>query len=136
MTARRRRERAPLNADINVVSLIDVMMLLMIIFMLTAPMMQGGVDVALPRAAARPLTTRSGVTVTLARDGRLYLDEVPVAAERLAPTLAGRPDARRGGVFLRADSGVAYGAVVRVLAGLRAAGLDNVGLVANTDAGS
>ena len=70
MAARRRRERAPLNADINVVSLIDVMMLLMIIFMLTAPMMQGGVDVALPRAAARPLTTRSGVTVTLARDVR------------------------------------------------------------------
>lgn len=135
MAARRRRERAPLNADINVVSLIDVMMLLMIIFMLTAPMMQGGVDVALPRAAARPLTTRSGVTVTLARDGRTYVDDAPVAADRLAPVLAARADARQGGVFLRADSGVAYGAVVRVLAGLRAAGLDNVGLVATTDAG-
>ncbi|GJG88397.1 protein TolR [Gemmatimonadetes bacterium T265] len=136
MAARRRRERAPLNADINVVSLIDVMMLLMIIFMLTAPMMQGGVDVALPRAAARPLTTRSGVTVTLARDGRSYVDDAPVAPDRLAPTLAARADARQGGVFLRADSGVSYGAVVRVLAGLRAAGLENVGLVATTDPGS
>ncbi|MDQ6925930.1 MAG: biopolymer transporter ExbD [Candidatus Eremiobacteraeota bacterium] len=117
-------------------SLIDVMMLLMIIFMLTAPMMQGGVDVALPRATARPLTTRSGVTVTLTRDGRTYVDDSPVAADRLASTLSARADARQGGVFLRADSGVAYGAVVRVLAGLRAAGLDNVGLVATTDAGS
>jgi len=135
VAVRRRRERAPLNADINVVSLIDVMMLLMIIFMLTAPMMQGGVDVALPRAAARPLTTRSGVTVTLARDGRLYIDDALIAADRVVPTLVARPDARQGGVFLRADSGVAYGAVVRVLAGLRAAGLDNVGLVASTDAG-
>ncbi len=136
MPARRRRERAAINADINVVSLIDVMMLLMIIFMLTAPMMQGGVDVALPRAAARPLTTRSGVTVTLARDGRTFVDDVPVASDRLASTLAARPEARAGGVFLRADSGVAYGAVVRVLAGLRAAGLDNVGLVAATDGGT
>ncbi len=134
MATRRRRERASLNADINVVSLIDVMMLLMIIFMLTAPMMQGGVDVALPRAEARPLTTRSGVTVTLARDGQAYVDEAPVAAERLAAVLGTRADARAGGVFLRADSGVAYGAVVRVLAGLRAAGLENVGLVATTDA--
>ncbi len=135
MGVRRRRERAALNAEINVVSLIDVMMLLMIIFMLTAPMMQGGVDVSLPRAAARPLTTRSGVTVTIARDGQLYIDEARVAADRLAPILSARADAREGGVFLRADSGVAYGAVVRVLAGLRAAGLENVGLVAVTDAG-
>ncbi|HEY0778960.1 MAG TPA: biopolymer transporter ExbD [Gemmatirosa sp.] len=134
MATRRRRERAALNADINVVSLIDVMMLLMIIFMLTAPMMQGGVDVALPRADARPLTTRSGVTVTLARDGQAYVDDAPVAAARLAPTLAARADARAGGVFLRADSGVPYGAVVRVLASLRAAGLENVGLIAATDA--
>ena len=134
MATRRRRERATLNADINVVSLIDVMMLLMIIFMLTAPMMQGGVDVALPRAAARPLTTRSGVTITLARDGQAYVDDAPVAVASLAPTLATRADARTGGVFLRADSGVPYGAVVRVLAGLRAAGLENVGLVAATDA--
>lgn len=136
MGSRRRRARAPLNADINVVSLIDVMMLLMIIFMLTAPMMQGGVDVALPRATARPLTTRSGVTVTLTRDGRTYVDDSPVATDRLASLLSTRTDARQGGVFLRADSGVAYGEVVRVLAGLRAAGLDNVGLVATTDAGS
>ena len=135
MSIRRRRERAVLNADINVVSLIDVMMLLMIIFMLTAPMMQGGVDVALPRAAARPLTTRSGVTITIARDGQLYVDEAHVPADRLATALAARPEARAGGVFLRADSGVAYAAVVRVLAELRAAGLENVGLVAVTDGG-
>ena len=58
--ARRRTERLPLNAEINVVSLIDVMMLLLVIFMITAPMMQGGVDVTLPEAEARRWSTKSG----------------------------------------------------------------------------
>ena len=58
---RRRRQRLDLNAEINVVSLIDVMMLLMVIFMITAPMMQGGVDISLPRAEARPLDPKSGL---------------------------------------------------------------------------
>jgi len=57
---RRRRERMGLNAEINVVSLIDVMMLLMVIFMITAPMMQGGIDISLPKAEARPLEERPG----------------------------------------------------------------------------
>ena len=66
----RGRERLALNAEINVVSLIDVMMLLMIIFMITAPMMQGGVDIALPKAEARPLESKSGLTVTVDRAAR------------------------------------------------------------------
>ena len=63
MRRRGRGERTPLNAEINVVSLIDVMMLLMIIFMITAPMMQGGIDVSLPRATARPLHAKSALVV-------------------------------------------------------------------------
>ena len=65
MARRRGRDRLVLNAEINVVSLIDVMMLLMIIFMITAPMMQGGVDISLPKAQARPLESKSGLTVTV-----------------------------------------------------------------------
>ena len=67
----RGRDRLVLNAEINVVSLIDVMMLLMIIFMITAPMMQGGVDISLPKAQARPLESKSGLSVTIDRSGAI-----------------------------------------------------------------
>jgi biopolymer transport protein ExbD/biopolymer transport protein TolR len=132
---RRRREGAALNAEINVVSLIDLMMLLMVIFMLTAPMMQGGVDVALPQAAApRPLDPKGGITVSLAADGRVYVDDAPVAEGELGPRLLALGAERTsGGVYLRADRGVPYGAVVRVLAAMRASGVGDVGLVAEPD---
>src|SRR3954465_15803395 len=71
----RGRDRLVLNADINVVSLIDVMMLLMIIFMITAPMMQGGVDISLPKAQARPLESNRGLTVTIDAAGSIYVDD-------------------------------------------------------------
>ena len=69
-------ERAPRsNAEINVVSLIDVMMLLMVIFMITAPIMQGGVDVALPKAQATPLEAKSGLVVTVNAKGQIFVDQ-------------------------------------------------------------
>ena len=73
--ARRRRHRFELNAEINVVSLIDVMLLLLVIFMITAPMMQGGVDIALPKAAARPLESKGGLVVTVNRAGQILVGE-------------------------------------------------------------
>jgi len=69
MSRRTRGKGLALNADINVVSLIDVMMLLMVIFMITAPMMQGGVDIALPVAEARPLEARSSLVVSIDHAG-------------------------------------------------------------------
>lgn len=135
MSRRRRRDGAALNAEINVVSLIDVMMLLMVIFMLTAPMLTGGVDVALPQAAStRALEPKGGVTVSVDRGGRVYLDDDPVEESALGARLAALDSARRaGGVYLRADAGVPYGAVVRVLAAMRASGVGDVGLVAEPD---
>ena len=65
----------PLNADINVTSLVDVAFVLLIIFMITAPIMQGGVDVQLPRAAARPIEPKSGLVVTVDRSGKIFLDQ-------------------------------------------------------------
>src|SRR5665213_4568217 len=92
MARRRRRERFAMNADVNVVSLIDVMLLLLVIFMITAPMMQGGVDVVLPKAEARPITSKSSMTVTVTRDGQILIDErspMTYAEFRAAfPTLA------------------------------------------------
>jgi biopolymer transport protein ExbD/biopolymer transport protein TolR len=132
---RRRREGAVLNAEINVVSLIDLMMLLMVIFMITAPMMQGGVDVSLPQAAApRALEPKGGVTITVAADGQVYLDDAAVDEADLGARIAGLGAERAaGGVYLRADRGVPYGTVVRVLAAMRASGVGDVGLVAEPD---
>ncbi len=134
MARRRRAEGLPLNAEINVVSLIDVMMLLMVIFMITAPMMQGGVDIALPRAEARPLEAKNGLVVTIDRSGRIFVDENPFSYEEFRASFKALAS-RRGqeGIYLRADAGVPYGTVVRVLAVMRAAGVGDVGLVAEPE---
>jgi len=131
---RRRRERMGLNAEINVVSLIDVMMLLMVIFMITAPMMQGGIDISLPKAEARPLEAKSGLVVTVDRTGKIHVDETVLSFSEFRATFrALAADRGRDGVYLRADAGVPYGQVVRVLAVMRASGTPDVGLVAEDD---
>jgi biopolymer transport protein TolR len=125
-----------LNAEINVVSLIDVMMLLMVIFMITAPIMQGGVDITLPRAEARPLEPKSGLVVTIDRAGRIHVDETSLTFPEFRATFRALAAERgRDGVYLRADAGVPYGEVVRVLAVMRASGTPDVGLVAEPEQG-
>ena len=124
----------PLNAEINVVSLIDVMMLLMIIFMITAPMMQGGVDVALPRAEARPLDSKKGLTVTVNRAGSIFVEDSELTFDEFRASFRALAQGRAGqGVYLRADQDVPYGSVVRVLGVMRAAGVGDVGLVADPE---
>jgi biopolymer transport protein TolR len=131
----RRHRRLELNADINVVSLIDVMLLLLVIFMITAPMMQGGVDISLPRAEARPITSKSGMTVTVTRDGAISVDDgAPMTyAEFRAAFQTLAKDRAAQGVYVRADQRVDYGLVVQVLAVVRAAGVQDVGLVAEQE---
>ncbi len=130
MARRRRRERFVLNADVNVVSLIDVMLLLLVIFMITAPMMQGGVDLSLPKTEAKPLESKDGLTITVNRTGQIVVDDAPltlgefrVAVKSLAANRS------RNGVYLRADQNVSYGVIAQLLAILNAAGINNVGLV-------
>jgi len=130
----RRRSRAGLNADINVTSLVDVAFVLLIIFMIAAPMMQGGVEVRLPRAEARPLESREGLVVTVDRRGRVSMDGSLLSyADFRASFPAVVARRRPSGVYLQADRGVPYGDVVRVLAVIRAAGVQNVGLVAEPE---
>jgi biopolymer transport protein ExbD/biopolymer transport protein TolR len=118
-------------ADVNVTSLVDVMLVLLIIFMITAPIMQGGVDVELPRAEARPLSPKEGMVVTVNRDGRIFIDQTPVSYTDFRVTFRSLVATRKPtGVYLQADTRVAYGDVVRVLAVIRTAGVQNVGLVA------
>ncbi len=131
MARRRARGKVALNAEINVVSLIDVMMLLMVIFMITAPLLTGGVDITLPKAEVRATEARPALMITVTRDGALLLDDVRVTREELRtslPTLA--TTARGRTVYLRADAGVPYGEVLGVLATLRGGGVENVSLVA------
>jgi len=135
MSRRSRAGQLPLNADINVVSLIDVMMLLMVIFMITAPMMQGGVDISLPKAQARPLESKSGLTVTVDRTGTIYVDDARLTLSQFSASFKALAQRRgSGGVYLRADDHVPYGSVVQVLAIMRASGVGDIGLVAEPPA--
>jgi biopolymer transport protein ExbD/biopolymer transport protein TolR len=133
-TGLRSRSDLQLNADINVTSLVDVAFVLLIIFMITAPIMQGGVDVQLPRAEARPLQPKEGLVVSIDREGRIFVDESPLTLADFRAAFPAIVSAREpSGVYLRADSRVDYGQVVRVLAVMRAAGIGDVGLVAEPE---
>ncbi|HEY2824261.1 MAG TPA: biopolymer transporter ExbD [Gemmatimonadales bacterium] len=124
----------PLNADINVTSLVDVAFVLLIIFMITAPMMQGGVDVQLPRAEARPIQPKEGLVVSVQQDGRIYVGESPLTYEEFRTAFPAMVTARHpNGVFVRGDKRAQYGLVVQVLAVIRAAGIQDVGLVAESE---
>jgi len=117
-------------ADVNVVSLIDVMMLLLVIFMITAPMMEGGVDITLPKAQSKPLESKDGLSITVSRNGTIVVDnqkltlpEFRVAVKQLATNRS------RNGVYLRADQNVDYGIIAQLLGIMNGAGITNVGLV-------
>ena len=131
MPRRGRRDRFDLNADVNVVSLIDVMLLLLVIFMMTAPMMQGGVDVALPTAESKPLESKEGLAITVKKNGEILVGEASyrTVGEFRVIFKALPKNSTRNGVYLRADKGVEYGIVAQILAIMNAAGVSNVGLV-------
>jgi len=124
----------PLNADINVTSLVDVAFVLLIIFMITAPIMQGGVDVRLPRAQVRAIEPKQGLIVTVDMDGKIYLDQAGLSYDDFRATFPAFVRTKRPtGVYLRADGRVAYARVVQVLAVIRGAGVQDVGLVAEPE---
>ena len=130
----RRRRQLPLNAEINVVSLIDVMLLLLVIFMITAPLMQGGVDVALPKAEAKPLDPKSGMVVTIDKSGAVYVDETRMTLSEFRTAFRSLASKRtRDGVYLRGDTNVPYGVVTQVIAIMRAAGVTDVGLMTDPE---
>lgn len=127
---RRRSGRLHLNAEINVVSLIDVMMLLLVIFMITAPLMQGGVDVKLPEASAKALEDKGSLVVTVDRSGRIYVDRDLVTYAEFRGTFRALLQARRSkGVTFRGDRGASWERVSQVLAVIRDAGVVDLGIV-------
>jgi len=124
-------QRGSLVSQINVTPLVDVMLVLLIIFMVTAPILQQGVEVSLPKvkAAALPGEEQQFV-VSITRDNEIYLNDAKLTADELTDTLqaiaAVRPDRQ---VFIRADEQVPYGEVIRTMAAIKAAGIENVGMV-------
>ncbi len=112
------RSDLPMNADINVTSLVDVAFTLLVIFIITAPILQGGIEVAIPRADVRPLTAQEApFFISVRRDGSIVMEETPVTIDELE---AGLPQLLAGGtverVYIRADSLAPYGPVLRTMA--------------------
>jgi biopolymer transport protein TolR len=122
--------RAPLS-EINVTPLVDVMLVLLIIFMVAAPMMTAGVDIDLPQAdAPRMDIDEQKLLLTIDREERVFLGEDEIASERLEDVLLHNERLQREReIFVQADAAVPYGVVVRVLAILRRAGVEDLGLV-------
>ncbi len=126
-----RRIRRRAMSEINVTPFVDVMLVLLIVFMVTAPLLTVGVPVDLPKTRAQTLgQDREPLSVTVKRDGRVYLQNTPIAEEELVGKLnaiaANGYDQR---IFVRGDKAVDYGRVMEVMGLLSAAGFTHIGLV-------
>jgi len=132
-----RRGRTPMS-EINVTPLVDVMLVLLIIFMVTAPLMKAAVPVELPDSRANAMSEeKDQITISLSRDGDVYLDDAVVAPGELADRLASvQPgaDGKRPVVTLRADKLLDYGRVMGVMGELNRAGFTSISLVTNAAA--
>jgi biopolymer transport protein TolR len=115
-------------AEINVTPLVDVVLVLLIIFMVTAPFLQGGLEIDLPRVAARGLDVREGLIVSVRGDRVIAVGNQTVPMSRFEDALKNAGAARRP-VFLKADQGVPYGVIVDLIARMRRSGVASLGLV-------
>ena len=118
-------------SDINVTPFVDVMLVLLIVFMVAAPLLTVGVPIDLPRASANPLTEdREPLNVTVAADGNVYLQDTEIAFDEIVPRLlAISENGYDQRIFLRGDRSVDYGRVMEVMALLNKAGFTRIGLV-------
>jgi biopolymer transport protein TolR len=125
------RGRRGLVADINVTPLVDVMLVLLIIFMVTAPMMTQGLEVNLPKTTAKSLSQQEEpLIVSIDKEGIIFLGKIPVALSLLRQQLSGVPDEKKKEpIYLRADEEVAYGMVIKTMAEIKRAGFDKLGMI-------
>jgi len=124
-------QRGQYVSQINVTPLVDVMLVLLVIFMVTAPIIQQGVEVNLPKVKAAALPGKEEqFVVSITRDSEIYLNDRKLSPSDLTDKLAAisreRPDRE---VFIRADDEVPYGEVIRTMAAIKAAGVENIGMV-------
>jgi biopolymer transport protein TolR len=119
--------RGPM-AEINVTPLVDVVLVLLIIFMVTAPFLQGGLEVNLPKVATKGLDVREGLIISVRRGGTIAVGERTVPSGQFEDALQ-RARASERPVYLKADQSVPYGDIVALIARLRRAGVVSLGLV-------
>jgi len=129
---RHRRQRSRPMSEINVTPFVDVMLVLLIVFMVTAPLLSAGVPVDLPEAAANPLALeKEPITVTIDVNGKVFLKEDEILMEELVPRLTevagGRFDER---IYVRGDKTASYGTIMTVMGAISGAGFTHIGLVA------
>ena len=117
-------------AEINIIPLVDVVLVLLLIFMLTAPMMYRGIDVNLPKATSKPTVVEERMVLTATRDKRLYLNDLQLSNDTLESALRraflGRADKT---LYLKADAELAYGDVIETMDRVRRAGIEKLGMV-------
>lgn len=117
-------------AEINIIPLVDVVLVLLLVFMLTAPMMYRGIDVNLPKTSSKPTAIEERLVLTITKDRLLYLNDraLPLATlePRLRELIKDRADKT---IFIKADKDLAYGHVVETMDRVRRAGVDRVGMV-------
>jgi biopolymer transport protein TolR len=130
-----RRRRRPPMSEINVTPFVDVMLVLLIVFMVTAPLLSAGVPVDLPEADAEPLTvTQEPLTVTVDTDGKVFVKEAEVAVDQLVPKLIEiAPNGLDERIYVRGDRAASYGTMMRVMGTINGAGFRHIGLVALKD---
>ena len=116
-------------ADINITNLVDVMMVLLIIFMLTAPFIQAGIKIRLPKAQSTVIKETEGVMLAITEKGEVYINDTKVARKDLADALRNLKTAGEERVFVRADKNVPYGVVMEVVGRVKEVGIDEVGMI-------
>ena len=118
-------------AEINVTPFVDVMLVLLVIFMITAPLMQHGLEVELPQESTKPISVREIPTLTLKSNKKVFWDKDEIANLMiLSRRVEGYLDTNKnGGVYLKADKTLDYGFVMRVIATIRRAGVEKIGMV-------
>ena len=124
----------PVRAEINVTSLVDVAFTLLVIFMITAPILQGGVEVSVPKAPAAPLQVSEGLVISIDREGRIFVEDDEVTREEFAASILALVE-RRGAetVYVKGDTDVPYGSVLWVIGTLKEAEIEAVSLVAEPE---
>jgi len=140
VAGRRRHRRRPVMAEINVTPMVDVMLVLLIIFMVSAPLLTVGVPLDLPQTQAKSLDQdKEPLTVSVNVKGEVYLQNTEIPLEELVPKLKAITEARGGAeerIFVRGDKQVDYGTVMKVMGRISAAGFRRVALVTEIEQGS